>query len=37
MSRRQLSTMKSAAKKLEKKMGKKGEGNLKALGAIKNN
>ena len=30
MARRQLSTMKSAAKKLEKKMGKKGEGNLKA-------
>ena len=30
MARRQLSTMKNAAKKLEKKMGKKGEGNLKA-------
>ena len=30
MARRQLATMKNAANRLEKKMGKKGEGNLKA-------
>jgi hypothetical protein len=30
MARRQLATMKNAAKRLEKKMGKRGEGNLKA-------
>ena len=30
MARRQLATMKNSAKKLEKKMGKKGEGDLKA-------
>jgi len=30
MARRQLATMKNAAKRLEKKMGKKGEGDLKA-------
>ena len=36
MARSELATIRNAAKRLDKKMGKKGEGELKALGSVQN-